>query len=147
LSAANELLLLRIALIAIIFLFAFITAMTMRSGLRTTIAFAGRGGAAAGVARLVLMVPGETRLAPGTEFVIAGEMTIGRDASNGIALGDPSVSGVHARIERVAGRWKLTDLGSTNGTSVNGQGVDGRGVVLRGAADVTLGTIVLRFQP
>ncbi|MGH2633950.1 MAG: FHA domain-containing protein [Tepidiformaceae bacterium] len=145
-SAANELLLLRLGLIAIIFLFVFVTAMTMRSGLRTTIAFAGRG-ATSGVARLVLVVPGETRLAPGTEFVIAGEMTIGRDAANGIALGDPSVSGVHARVERVGGRWKLTDLGSTNGTTVNGQPVSRRGVLLRGPADVTLGTIVLRFQP
>lgn len=145
-SAANELLLLRLGLIAIIFLFAFVTAMTMRSGLRTTIAFAGRG-AAVGVARLVLVVPGETRLPSGAEFAIAGEMMIGRDASNGIALGDPSVSSVHARIERVGGRWKLTDLGSTNGTTVDGHPVGSRGVVLRGPADVALGSIVLRFQP
>lgn len=142
-SAATELLLLRLGLIAIVFAFAFATAMTMRAGLRSTVVAMPMRRA---VARLVLIVPGETGLAAGTEFAVAAEMTIGRDSGNGIALGDPSVSSRHARIARVDGRWTLTDLGSTNGTAVDGRAVDGRSVTLGSVAELTLGAVVLRFQ-
>jgi pSer/pThr/pTyr-binding forkhead associated (FHA) protein len=146
-SSSAELLTLRLGLIALIFAFVLITALTMRSGLRLTTvlqssANRGRGSSP----RLVLLVPGETRLEPGTEFAVAGQMSLGRDPGNGIVLGDPSVSGVHASFERVRDGWRLTDLGSTNGTTMNGRHVDGRGVVLKGGERLSLGTIVMRFQ-
>jgi ABC-type multidrug transport system ATPase subunit len=47
-------------------------------------------------------------------------LTIGRREDNGLVLADPRTSGRHAEIEfRDGGLW-LTDVGSTNGTSLNG---------------------------
>ena len=146
-SGSNELLLLRLALIAIIFVFVFVTALTLRSGVRTTAIAARPRQAATRVAgmRLVVTSPGETGLAPGTEFMVAGTMTLGRDSDNGIVLGDASISNQHARMERVRDGWRIVDLGSTNGTFVNGRGVDGRGVVLRGGEQISVGAVTLRF--
>ncbi len=50
----------------------------------------------------------------------AGRYTIGRDSACDLLIEDLSVSRWHARLERAAGRWMLTDLGSTNGTRLNG---------------------------
>ena len=44
--------------------------------------------------------------------------SLGRADGNDIVLPAPSVSGRHALLERRAGRWTITDLGSTNGTFV-----------------------------
>ncbi|MFZ1009752.1 MAG: sigma 54-interacting transcriptional regulator [Candidatus Sulfotelmatobacter sp.] len=49
-----------------------------------------------------------------------GEITIGREASNGIAVTDPSVSRKHCRLSCQDGRYRVQDLGSRNGTRVNG---------------------------
>jgi transcriptional regulator with GAF, ATPase, and Fis domain len=53
-----------------------------------------------------------------------GEITIGREASNGIAVTDPSVSRKHCRLSSQGGRFRVQDLESRNGTQVNGNGVD-----------------------
>ena len=52
------------------------------------------------------------------------EITIGRDASNGIAVTDPSVSRKHCRVSLQDGKFHVRDLGSRNGTLVNGGGVE-----------------------
>jgi pSer/pThr/pTyr-binding forkhead associated (FHA) protein len=46
--------------------------------------------------------------------------SIGRDSRCDLLIEDTTVSRWHARLERAAGRWLLTDLGSTNGTRLNG---------------------------
>ncbi len=92
-----------------------------------------------------MVAPGDTGLPPGAEFAVAGSMTIGRDMSAGIVLGDPSVSIRHAAIERVQGGWRLSDLGSTNGTSANGRRVGPGGVLLKGGEKIVLGAVVLRL--
>jgi transcriptional regulator with GAF, ATPase, and Fis domain len=51
------------------------------------------------------------------------EITIGRDASNGIAVVDPSVSRKHCLISSPEGRFRVRDLESRNGTQVNGTAV------------------------
>jgi len=146
-SGDTELLVLRLALIAVLFVFVLLASFTMRAGLTIR---AARGAARAGLAvagpRLVLERPGRTGVEPGAAFALAGSMTIGRDAANGIMLADVSVSGRHATIEQVAGGWRLADLGSTNGTFVNGRPVDGRGLLLRGGERLMIGTVVLRLQ-
>ncbi len=145
-TGSTELLIVRLGLIGIIFLFVLLTALTMRSGLRVTTVMQSRARSAAREPRLVVIVPGETGLKPGTEFAVAGEMSLGRDPGNGIVLGDPSVSAVHASFERLRNGWRLTDLGSTNGTTLNGRQVNGHGVILRGGERLALGAVVLRFQ-
>jgi len=44
--------------------------------------------------------------------------TLGRVAGNDVVLSDGSVSSRHASLELRAGRWLLTDIGSTNGTFI-----------------------------
>jgi transcriptional regulator with GAF, ATPase, and Fis domain len=53
-----------------------------------------------------------------------GETTIGRDATNGIAVADPSVSRKHFQLSRHDGRFRIRDLESRNGTLVNGAAVE-----------------------
>ncbi len=48
---------------------------------------------------------------------------VGRDPRCAIVLDDPTVSARHARLEYRDGVWRVTDLGSTNGTFVNGRRV------------------------
>jgi DNA-binding NtrC family response regulator len=47
-------------------------------------------------------------------------LTVGKDPANDLVLDDPFVSSRHLRLERRAGRWRVRDLGSTNGTSIAG---------------------------
>jgi transcriptional regulator with GAF, ATPase, and Fis domain len=53
-----------------------------------------------------------------------GEVTIGREATNGIAVVDPSVSRKHCLVSWQDGRFRVRDLDSRNGTQVNGAGVE-----------------------
>jgi hypothetical protein len=145
-SDSTELLALRLGLIAIIFVFVLVTALVLRSGLGSRPAVPARGRRLVRGARLVVVSPAQTGLAPGDEFAVAGEMTIGRDPENGIMLADPSVSGRHASLVRERDGFRLADLGSTNGTLVNGRPVDAGGVLLRGGEQFALGAVVLRFH-
>jgi hypothetical protein len=47
-------------------------------------------------------------------------VTIGRAAGSDVVIDDDSVSAEHARLEFDLGAWRITDLGSTNGTAVEG---------------------------
>jgi len=49
-----------------------------------------------------------------------GEVTIGREASNAVAITDPSVSRKHCVVREQEGKFQVRDLGSRNGTLVNG---------------------------
>lgn len=140
-----DLLVLRLALIGVIFVFVLGVSLTMRTGLR------GRGTErparrVARGSRLVIVVPGRTGLEVGDELAVAGEMTVGRDPANGIVLGDPSVSAFHSVIVSLAAGWRLTDSGSTNGTFVDGRAIDGHGVLLRGGEEISFGKVVARLQ-
>jgi transcriptional regulator with GAF, ATPase, and Fis domain len=57
----------------------------------------------------------------GTVFrLVEEEVTIGRQSSNFLCIGDPSVSRFHCVIKAEDCRYKVTDLKSHNGTLVNG---------------------------
>jgi len=61
---------------------------------------------------------------PAQEFLLAGQsISIGRDESNSICLGDKSVSRHHATLQRVTQGFTIEDAQSTNGTRVNGKPV------------------------
>ena len=57
-----------------------------------------------------------------------GEITVGRETSNGIAVTDPSVSRKHCVVRNEHGIFQVRDLGSRNGTLVNGDAVQERGL-------------------
>lgn len=84
---------------------------------------------------------------PGVTYPLEGDqLTIGRDASNGVAINDAEVSRKHSRLSFQGGKYVLEDLGSTNGTFVNGQRLAGP-VVLKPGDVVSLGEqIVLMYD-
>lgn len=60
----------------------------------------------------------------GKQFLLRRKLSIvGRNRTADLQLDDPSVSGVHAKIEYQRGRVTLHDSGSRNGTVVNGEPV------------------------
>ena len=71
------------------------------------------------------------------------ELSIGRDASNDLPIGDPSVSRRHCLIYREPGGYKVRDLDSRNGTLVNGEAVQDRW--LHHLDEITIGNSVFRF--
>jgi MoxR-like ATPase len=62
---------------------------------------------------------GQSREVAGTKPTV-----IGRHRDCDIALVDAAVSNHHARLERTAAGWVLTDMGSSNGTSFNGRRIE-----------------------
>jgi len=59
--------------------------------------------------------------ADGHEIMVIGQLTIGRSPECQVQLEDSGVSRRHAMIEVVNQRVMLSDLGSSNGTSLNDQ--------------------------
>lgn len=55
---------------------------------------------------------------------VGQDLSIGRKPSNDIVIDNLAVSGVHARIESVAGTYVIRDMDSTNGTYVNREKVE-----------------------
>ena len=89
--------------------------------------------------------------------VIRGEVTekirflkprsyeVGRARHNDIALNEPSISKLHARIEYQDGRFFIEDAGSMHGVYVNAAKV--RRAELTPGAQIQLGNVTLKFSP
>jgi ABC-type multidrug transport system ATPase subunit/pSer/pThr/pTyr-binding forkhead associated (FHA) protein len=58
------------------------------------------------------------------EFGLETKLQLGRHPDNDIVLTEPTVSAFHAQVERVGQRYRVKDLGSSNGTFVNNQRID-----------------------
>jgi FhaA, N-terminal domain/FHA domain len=71
--------------------------------------------------------------------------TLGRSRQCDVVLSDPNVSRQHAEIRPRGGSWVLSDLGSTNGSSLNGRRIDGPEVIKPGD-EIELGTSVITFE-
>ena len=71
--------------------------------------------------------------------------TIGRSRQCDVVLNDPNVSRQHAEIRPRGGSWVLTDLGSTNGSSLNGRRIEGPEVIKPGD-ELEVGTSVIKFE-
>ena len=70
---------------------------------------------------------------------------VGRARHNDIALNEPSISKLHARIEYRDGRFFIEDAGSMHGVYVNAAKV--RRAELAPGAQVQLGNVTLKFSP
>ena len=71
---------------------------------------------------------------------------IGREADNDIQLLIAGVSRYHAKIEYTPdGKWKIMDLGSTNGTKVNGTKIT-RPQLLEPGTEIAIGEQIIRYD-
>lgn len=73
-------------------------------------------------------------------------VNVGRADYNDLCIADPSVSTMHAKIQRRDGVWLLTDLGSTNGTFADGVLVSGD-LPLGPGATIKFGEVSVLFEP
>jgi pSer/pThr/pTyr-binding forkhead associated (FHA) protein len=75
------------------------------------------------------------------------EVRIGRRPDLELPLPYPALSGLHAQLVRVEGRWQIEDLGSTNGTRVDGERLAPRQPrPIAPGAQIKLGQITLIFD-
>ena len=75
------------------------------------------------------------------------EVRIGRRPDLELPLPYPALSGLHARLVRIDGRWQIEDLGSTNGTRVDGERLVPRQPrPIAPGAQIKLGQITLAFD-
>jgi Protein of unknown function (DUF3662)/FHA domain len=91
-------------------------------------------------AATALVVLGAKRIIVGS-----GGATLGRSRQCDVVVDDPNVSRTHAELRPRGGSWVLTDLGSTNGSSVNGRRIDAPTVVKPGD-EIELGTATMTFE-
>jgi two-component system, NtrC family, response regulator HydG len=76
-------------------------------------------------------------------FALEGDLTLGRDQANQVAIDDVSVSRRHCMIARDGSNYVIRDLGSHNGTFVNGSAVDER--ILENGDRIAIGASVFEF--
>jgi len=95
-------------------------------------------------AKLIVIQPGHSA----REFEIVGDLlTIGRALDNTIALdGDTNVSRYHAEITRRGNSFWVSDLGSSNGTTVNDEPIDFECELQNGDLISTGGSTIIEFH-
>jgi hypothetical protein len=109
---------LRIAFIALLYLFVFQVMRVLVRDLRQTSSTEAPP-ARAKYGKLIIVEPGKGRLPAGTVFTLQPVTSLGRKASNTIVLDDDFVSGEHALVSWRDNRAWLEDVASTNGTFMN----------------------------
>lgn len=145
--------LLRYVFLAVLYLFIAraVRAMTLELRATSTRRSPTRGGAPAAPPRgrsrkgprKAAVVEGEQHR--GKTFDLGGELTIGRAEKCHVALDDPYVSQVHARIFAKDGSYMIEDMGSTNGTYVNRRRITAPAELNRGDR-VKIGKTVLEMR-
>ncbi|WP_432032008.1 FHA domain-containing protein [Streptomyces antibioticus] len=86
--------------------------------------------------------------AGGVHLLHGGQIRVGRSADADVPLDDPDVSRLHCAVTLGPdGRVTVTDLGSTNGTTVDGAPVKARPVRLAPGALLRIGESALRLAP
>lgn len=76
------------------------------------------------------------------------EHTIGRDPAADISVNDQGISRKHAKVSKIDGKVKLTDLNSSNGTFVNDKKLKmGDTVNLEKEDMIKLGNTILKYLP
>ena len=93
--------------------------------------------------RLPVEEPGDSGLVQGREIAVPSGATLGRTDRALVVVADPAVSAEHARLVSRGTRWLVADLGSTNGTLVNQRRIRGETPLAPGDV-LGLGNVRLR---
>jgi pSer/pThr/pTyr-binding forkhead associated (FHA) protein len=110
---------LRLAFVALIYIFLFFVVRALWRDLRSGIVTAGQA-----LGRLVVVAAPEGQPPVGSSFDLDAVNSIGRDVNSSIVIEDTFVSADHAMLTFRGRAWYVEDRGSTNGTWVNGQRVE-----------------------
>ncbi len=111
-------LVLRFALLAVLYAFLLAVFLLVRRELRQQAVHR-----SASPGRLVVVDGGSTGLRPGQALPLQPVTSLGRAPNCTLILDDSFVSATHALLTWRDGRWWLRDAGSTNGTFLNHQPV------------------------
>jgi hypothetical protein len=118
LSLGVIILLLRVAVVVLLYLFLWQVLRVVTHDLRGSAAPAAEQASHYG--QLIVVSSGQTGLPVGKTFLLNPVNIIGRSLENDIALNDTFLSSQHTRLELRNGDWVVEDMNSTNGTFVNG---------------------------
>ncbi|GAC1425810.1 MAG: hypothetical protein PVS3B3_04770 [Ktedonobacteraceae bacterium] len=117
------LLILRLLLIVLLYLFLMQVVIAITRDLRKTAAVSTDTGikATSVLGHLVIVDSGPSSITPGTSFDLETQTTIGRGPTNTIQIPDTFISSEHTRLWYRNGQWFVQDAGSVNGSFVNNQ--------------------------
>jgi len=145
---------LRIVLVALIYLFLIQLIFVVRRDLSKLSSGGGRGGTATkrAIGHLVIVKPGPTPYKPGQQIELEQVTTMGRGPTNTIVLDDNRISSEHMRIIFHDRQWWVEDLGSRNKTFLNGNQVPVNQEVPARPGDLLVlgpldGVVTFKFAP
>jgi len=144
LTAEAIILLLRLTLVGLLYVFVAFVVLAARRELRLAAVSAPADHASVPSARLVVLDPGGTSLVPGEALTLRPVTRLGRADSNTVVLDGSFISAEHAAIVQRNGGWWLSDRGSTNGTALNDHLIEGE-VGLSPGDVVGIGDVRLRI--
>ena len=113
------LLILRLLLIVLFYLFLMQVVIAIRRDLRQDRTGYAKGPTSLG--HLVVINSGPSEVPPGTSYPLALRTSIGRGPTNTIRIQHPTVSAENTNLTYQNGVWYVQDAGSHNGTFVNDQ--------------------------
>lgn len=129
-------LLLRVAVVLLLYFFLWQVLRYLMRDLRTAGQPSANGSARSAYGQVVVVRSSQSGVPVGKSFPLGPSNIIGRSMENcEIALNDSFLSGQHARLELRGDEWVLQDLRSTNGTFVND-------IEVRDATVVEVGDII-----
>jgi len=131
---------LRLAFLALIYLFLFFLARALWRDLRASAASAVRS-----LGRLVVLVSPEGQPPEGASIPLDAVNTLGRDVNNSIVVEDQFASSEHAVLTFRGRAWYVEDRGSTNGTWLNGEAV-GSAAPLGFGDEIQVGQVRFRLD-
>ena len=138
--------LLRVAFIALIYLFLFVVLRTTMRELTNAARAMGSGGDQAPMMALEVLDAAGSSMSAGTVLKLEPASSIGRVPGNTIVVDDPHTSARHAELRFQRDQWWLRDLGSSNGTMLNDDRV--RAVVgVRPGDVIQCGRVRFRLVP
>lgn len=118
LNAEFSILVLRLAFLALLYIFLLQLIFALRRDLRRPPATHGDKTKAA-IGRLLVIASADPALLAKESIELGEQMTIGRGPHNAVVVNDSFVSANHAVLSLQDERWWIVDAGSTNGTFLN----------------------------